>query len=305
VIKKVLAIVIDYNTYQEAVALTRQLLQPEVSNGFALGVVYVDNGNKIPVDLPLELKSAVHLLRVEKNEGYASGLMAAIEAFKEFDAFWFLNSDLEIEPDALPKLVKVLNEHEDVAAVGPRVYKARTGKVWGARGVVNPITGSTAMADVAHSGVLPKWSYIPGCSLLIRRSAYEQVGGLPLEYRMYFEETELCVKLQKAGWKLWVQVDAIVYHAVKSLEKGVPARHFAYYFTRNNLHFWNKNFGIPWPLQLPRMGFVVAKEVALPLRRAKSLKELEDRLLYLGAGIIDAIPFTKGRSNFDKKLFPR
>jgi GT2 family glycosyltransferase len=245
------------------------------------------------------------LLRVEKNEGYAAGLTAAIEANPGYDAFWFLNSDLELEKDALPKLVAVLNQNPRVAAVGPRVFKGRSARVWGTRGVVNPLLGTTAMTDWPRSGALPRWSYIPGCSLLIRREAYEEVGGLPLEYRMYYEETDLCIRLQRAGWDLWVETDASVYHSVKSMEKGIPARHYAYYFPRNNLYFWNKNFRIPWPLQLPRMGAVVVKELVVPLRRVRSAAELGDRLKCIGAGLFDAVPFVKGKSLFDHKLFPR
>jgi hypothetical protein len=88
------------------------------------------------------------------------------------------------------------------------------------------------------------------------------------------------------------------------MESGVPARHFAYYFTRNNLLFWNANFGIPWYVQLPRTLAVVAKEVILPLRRARSFSEAADRFKYAAAGILDGVPFLKGKiPYFEARLF--
>ncbi len=304
VIQRVLAIIVDFNTYDEAARLAGQLSRVKNSN-FTLSVVLVDNGNAKVLSLSADLKSqGVQLLRIKKNEGYAAGLTAAIEAHPGYDAFWFLNSDLEVEPDTLEKLVQVLNEHPKVAAVGPRVFKGRTSQVWGTCGTVDPKRGTTAMGDRAQPGVLAKWSYIPGCSLLVRAKAYDEVGGLPLEYRMYYEETELCIRLQKRGWDLFVETTAMAYHSVKSMEKGIPARHFAYYFPRNSLYFWNKNFQIPWQRQFPRMLLMVTKELILPLRRA-SPKDFKDRLLYISTGIKDALPFLKGKPTHDHELFPR
>jgi GT2 family glycosyltransferase len=215
-----------------------------------------------------------------------------------------LNSDLEIEPDCLNKLVKTLRENPKVGAVGPvvRIFSRRE-KVWGARGVVSPWLGTTAMSPW-EEGLLPKWSYIPGCSILVRADAYLQVGKLPEKYKLYYEETEFCIRLQKANWDLWINPDATVYHKVDSMKGRIPARHFAYYFTRNNLSFWKTSFGIPIWVQLPRTLYVICREVILPLRRAKTLSELTDRLKYVACGLIDGLFFALGRpSRFERNLF--
>lgn len=92
---------------------------------------------------------------------------------------------------------------------------------------------------------------------------------------------------------------------MKSREAGVPARHFAYYFARNNLYFWHENFGIPWLVQLPRMAFVVAKELLLPLRHAHSLAEAMDRLRYVLGGVRDSVAFLREPvTPWEKRLFP-
>lgn len=153
-------------------------------------------------------------------------------------------------------------------------------------------------------GFLPENSYIPGCSLLIRATAFEQAGGLPSHYKLYFEETELCIHLQRIGWKLWVERGATLVHKVDSMKAGIPARHFAYYFTRNNLAFWNKVYGIPWWIQMPRTLYVIFREVLLPLRRANSLHEFLDRLGYTCAGLWDGIFLVlKKKLRFESRLF--
>ncbi|MGE3974930.1 MAG: glycosyltransferase family 2 protein [Bdellovibrionales bacterium] len=305
-IHKVLALIIDFRTQKEAELLSLQLMQFH-QGLFELKVVHVDNGNDERVTLSSEQKKAgVELLRVPENHGYASGLIAGIEAFKDFeaDAYWMLNSDLEIEEGTLEKLVQVLSVQPRVGAIGPTVHHGRSKKVWGARGVVSPMLGATAMIPWEQGGVLPKWSYIPGSSLLARREAYEEVGGLPSRYRMYYEETELCVKLQQKGWDLWVEPKSKAFHTVLSMKSRIPARHYAFYFTRNNLYFWQHNFSIPWFVQWPRMTAVVAKEILLPLRRAGNVADLKDRLKYLRAGFADAREFLKHQyTKNEKELF--
>ena len=305
---KVAALVIDFNSQDEARQLTVQLAQSD-KDGFELSVFHIDNGSSTPATLSsAQIQNGVRLIRNSFNKGYGGGIRQAIETIRAEgqspDAFWILNCDLEIEPDALSKLVRVLIENKTVAAVGPRVMKGRTKTVWGERGVVSPFLGLTAMVKWTKGGALPKWSYIPGSSILIRATAYDVVGGIPDRYRLYFEETELCVRLQKAGWQLWVEPSAIVYHSVNSLKHSVPARHYAFYFARNNLYFWKTNFGIPATLQLPRTLFTVTKELVLPLRRSESPSVFVDRLKYVAMGLFDGFFFLKNQyTPFEKRHF--
>jgi GT2 family glycosyltransferase len=307
-IRKVLALVVDYRTTADTEALTCQLSGAR-HDGFNLTIAHVDNGNETPVTLSSEQAGkGIRLLRIAHNGGYASGLRQAINRLEaegdRYDAYWLLNSDLEIEPDSLQKLVEVLQRRPRVAAVGPTVRRGRTQRVWGARGVVSPLLGITAMVAWPQGGVLPRWSYLPGCSLLVRAEAYRQVGGIPDRYGMYYEETHLCIQLQKRGWDLWVEPDALVYHRVGEEESGMPSPHHAFYFARNNLYFWQANFGIPWLLQLPRTLFVVAKDLVFPLRHAKSAADALERLRFIGMGLADSVAFLRQRfTPFERRHF--
>jgi GT2 family glycosyltransferase len=309
-IKRVLCIIVDFKSTEEAKKLSLQLAQSSTPS-FQITICHFDNGNQPTVGLSSDSAHyAIELFRSPTNLGYAGALNTAIRQSEKsslpYDAYWLLNSDLEIDSKCLSKLVEVLDTHPNVGAVGPLIRKAESREsIWGARGSISPFWGMTAMGDWEKGGILPRWSYLPGCSILVRAKAYWEVGGLPELYKLYFEETEFCVQLQKRGWYLWVERSATVYHHVYSLKNGIPARHFAYYFIRNNLVFWKRNFGIPMWIQLPRTLFVALKEVALPLRRASSLKEFLDRLKYLFAGLWDGILFSRKRPvRFERQLFP-
>jgi GT2 family glycosyltransferase len=210
-----------------------------------------------------------------------------------------------VQENCLEKLVAELKLHSNIGAIGPTIKNAqKKDQDWGSRGKVNPAIGMTSMSEWKERGRLPKWSYIPGCSLLTRAQAYDQLGGLPEIYHLYFEETEYCIRLQKANWDLWIEPDAIAIHRVDSLKSGVPARHFAYYFIRNNLTFWKRNFGISIWTQLPRTMYVVLREVILPLRKAHSMTEAWDRFKYACGGFYDGILFYRDQPfYFEKRLF--
>ena len=316
----VLSLIVDYNTTEETARLSLDLAahqSKQNKSGIKNLIIHIDNGSSPPVQLtPSQIQAGVQLVATQNNLGYAGALNFAIRHIEQkyremnlppFDAYWFLNSDLEIESNSLSRLTEVLETHPKVGAVGPLVYTNRLkSDIWGSRGCIYPWLGLTSMSkSPLHAGLLPRWSYIPGCSLLVKRSAYESVHGLPEAYKLYFEETEFCLNLQKSNWQLWLEPSAIAYHASLSKKDGIPARHFAYYFVRNNLMFWKNNFNIPIAIQLPRTFFVMFKEVILPLRKCKNFSTSIDRLYYALAGFWDGILFALEKPTyFEKKLFP-
>jgi GT2 family glycosyltransferase len=307
-IKTVLALVVDFRTTADAERVTCQLAD-SVRGGFDVAVVHVDNGNARPVSLSAAQRArGVRLVRVPHNGGYGAGAERTIARLRaegeRYDAYWILNSDLELEPEALQRLVEVLRREPRVGAIGPLVRQGREGPIWGGRGVVSPLLGGTAMKPWRESRPLPKWSYIPGCSILVRSDAYHEAGGMPERYGMFYEETHLCVQLQKRGWQLWVEPAAVVYHAVHSRDDGVPKPYQAYFMARNQLYFWRSNFGIPAIVQFPRTLAFVLRDLVLPLRRSPSLRVALDRLRFVGMGLVDGFAFlSRPDTHFDRKHF--
>jgi GT2 family glycosyltransferase len=51
-----------------------------------------------------------------------------------------------------------------------------------------------------------------GGFLLIRRSAFDEVGGFDEGFRMYGEEIDFCYRLARAGWERWYVPAAVVRH---------------------------------------------------------------------------------------------
>lgn len=310
---KIGAFIIDFNTEKQAQALSVMLRRTSsFPSHFKLDIFHVDNASPVPARLSAEQEElGITLIRNSKNDGYAGGFEEAIEAAKPnvYDYYLLLNSDLELREDLVGKLVSRIESSPGLAIVGARILSKGSSKklkIWGARGVIHPNIGLTRMIDWRSTRALPKWSYIPGAVMLIRRTALEAVGGFERRYRMYFEETDLCVRLQRCGWDLAVVEDAIVFHALNSSDDGIPSRSFSYFFIRNNLAFWEWNFGRKRILQAPILVYVLAKEVIVPtLFRIRSCKKALVALRFSLNGFLDAFKFTGNQTTFEAKKFPK
>jgi len=47
-----------------------------------------------------------------------------------------------------------------------------------------------------------EYAWISGCCLAIRRAVLEQVGGFDPDYFLYQEETDLCLRVRRAGYRI-------------------------------------------------------------------------------------------------------
>ena len=84
--------------------------------------------------------------------------------------------------------------------------------------------------------------WVVGAALLVRREAYEQVGGFDEGYFMYSEELDWCGRIRAAGWKIQYVPDAKVVHLEgKSSRQVVGAR--AVSFQRSRLKYARSHFG--------------------------------------------------------------
>jgi GT2 family glycosyltransferase len=54
--------------------------------------------------------------------------------------------------------------------------------------------------------------WLTGAALAIRREAFNSAGGFDESYFMYFEEVDLCCRLQEKGWKIHFTPTAEITH---------------------------------------------------------------------------------------------
>jgi GT2 family glycosyltransferase len=165
------------------------------------------------------------------NGGYGAGNN---QVLREIDTlhqnknqfYLILNPDVELKSGAIEKLLKLAVSNPRVAVVGPRLeYEdgrpqisafrfhsvlselasaARIGPItrWLARSNVGITTGKTA-AQV---------DWVSGACFLVKAEALSESGLFDEEFFLYFEESELCHRLHKLGWEVWIEPEARAIH---------------------------------------------------------------------------------------------
>ena len=63
-------------------------------------------------------------------------------------------------------------------------------------------------------------AWVVGAVMLIRRSAFDQVGGFDPRYHVYFEDVDLCVRLQQQGWSVRFDPTIQVNHQHAGASRG-------------------------------------------------------------------------------------
>jgi GT2 family glycosyltransferase len=239
--RKVWAIVLNHEEAHTALRCLGALLAQRYPN---LTVAAVDNDSG-PDDVARLRTAPVEVLETGGNLGYAGGNNVGIRAALEdgADAVWIVNPDAVPSPKALGHMMRLLKD--PVGIVGSRVLDGskEIPTIESLGGAIDWEAGGSSIL-LEKDMQAPRWlrgrvrkvDFVPGASLLVRREVFEQIGLLPEEYFLYFEETEFCVRAADAGWRIVASPWADVEHR-SSRGAGLPKETYLYYFVRNRILF--------------------------------------------------------------------
>ncbi|WP_199440654.1 glycosyltransferase [Umezawaea beigongshangensis] len=141
----------------------------------------------------------------------------------------FLNADVEVSPGWLQPLVDVLDRHPETGAVAP-VLRESSGEIQEFGSVVGADGWCRAWGDGAPVGdedaLFPhEVDYASAACLLVRRRAFNEVGGFSTDYGVaYFEDVDLAFGLRAAGWSTRVEPRSTVVHQRHGSSDGKTAK---------------------------------------------------------------------------------
>jgi GT2 family glycosyltransferase len=176
---------------------------------------------KLSSEIP-HLPFRVFLFGSHRNHGFARGVnLLARQGTGEY--VFVLNPDTELESGCLEKLVERAEADPHTGICEARQSPRPHPKAFDAT------TGET--------------TWCSGAAALIRRKAFEQVGGFDERlFFMYCEDVDLSWKLWLSGWKCIYVIDAVVRHYTQDLNAG-KRRTAENYFTFRNSLFLFYRFG--------------------------------------------------------------
>ena len=210
-------VVVSYNSRE----LLRACLASTASEG-ANEVIVIDNASSDgSAEMVADEFPWIRMLRSEQNDGYGAAANLAIASCSAKYVL-LLNCDTLLHPGTLQALCEYLDQHPEVAIVGPALVnpdgtpqascfpfptplhtllrETSLSSVW---------NGSVSNRSPRFAGAVP---WVLGAALAIRRHAFESVGGFDRSFFMYFEEVDLCYRLSRAGWQTHFAPSATVTH---------------------------------------------------------------------------------------------
>jgi N-acetylglucosaminyl-diphospho-decaprenol L-rhamnosyltransferase len=200
--------------------------------GFDWEALVVDNGSADGSDVAAEQAGPrVRVIRGGGNVGFAAAVNAAARLTRA-PLLLLLNPDARLLPGAAEALCADLQAHAECAIVGPAVVNEDSSPQGSARGdpdMLTGIFGRTALAtrlfprlgaarrnvvvlEDAAGGRDVDW--VSGACMLVRREAFDRVGGFDERFFLYWEDADLCRRLRNAGWRTRYQPAAKVVHLV-------------------------------------------------------------------------------------------
>lgn len=187
-------------------------------------IIVADNGSTDQSLAFLEKNyPEVKVLDLKKNYGFAEGYNRAL-AQVDADYFVLLNSDVEITPHWIEPIVELMERDQEVAACQPKVldYNQKdTFEYAGASGGWMDFFGypfcrgrifNTVEKDTGQYDTVQEIFWATGAAMFIRGRLFKQIGGFDGDYFAHAEEIDLCWRLKRAGYKVMVQPQSVVYH---------------------------------------------------------------------------------------------
>jgi GT2 family glycosyltransferase len=181
----------------------------------------VDNGSTDGSVALLQERGIPHLTLAE-NRGFAVAVDRAVAATRA-PLVLALNADTELEPGAVVALVSALESDPGLGGVAPRilqvegetrdvdsapVYSAGQGLTRDGRAVEIGAGEGQSPATLRRREVFG----VCGAACLLRRELFAELGGYERAFFAFYEDVDLNVRAQIAGWRFDYVPEAVVWH---------------------------------------------------------------------------------------------
>lgn len=260
---KVSIVILNWNGYEDTRGCLVSLQKIDYPN---YEIIVIDNGSTdgspemIESDFP-EIK----LIRNKENLGFERANNVGIrEALKEDAAYVsLLNNDTIVAPNFLSELVKAFEGDVSVGMAGPKIYYMdKPYRISFAGGKISWIFGKSwhegdGRLDNEKYNKQKYTDYITGACMVIKTEVFKKIGLFNETYFRYWEDTELCERAIRAGYKLLYVPSSTIKHKVAATTGGASFS-TEYYDARNSMYFFF-SYGPSLTYKLSAFSFIIAR----------------------------------------------
>jgi GT2 family glycosyltransferase len=263
-------VIVNYRT-PGLVADCLRTLAPEVAVEPSLRAIVVDNasGDDSVATIAAAIREGgwtwVELLPLDHNGGFAFGNNAAVRYLLSQpnppNYVWLLNPDTLVRSGAASALISFLEANPDVGIAGgrlefpdgtPQTAAFRFPSLFGVFedairiGLVSRALDRYRVPPPPRANA-HRTDWVNGASMMVRRTLFESVGLMDEGYFLYFEETDFCYRVWRAGWPIWHVPASRVVH-LEGQSTGVTGADLAKkprpkYWFDSRARYFRKNLG--------------------------------------------------------------
>jgi len=174
--------------------------------------------------------------------GFNAGLRKALE--KDYRYLMCVDNDIVMDKNNIEELYQYLENHIDVGMIGSKLLRMNNPErlqELGADIDFEKCNIKPHFQDHLDDNEIPEimyCDYVPACSLMVRTSAVREVGILPEENFIYWDDMEWGYRFKLKGYQVAAYSKAIVYHAMGT--NSGDTYFSTYYFWRNRIRFFAK-----------------------------------------------------------------
>ena len=165
----------------------------------------------------------IRLMIWEKNHGFAGGYKRALEVIQS-DYYVLINSDLRFAQPWYRSIITEMEKNAQIGASQCKVLSLRDPDVFEYAGAAGgymdrwlyPFCRGRILdyceKDLGQYDTRERIFWATGAAMVVRASAYHEVGGLDEDFFAHQEEIDLCWRLQRSGYEIHYFPDEQVYH---------------------------------------------------------------------------------------------
>lgn len=205
----------------------------------------------------------VEVIANRQNIGFAAAANRGIEHALCHGAeyVFLLNNDTIVEPTTLEEMVSQAMAL-DVGMVAPKIYYyADPQRIWSVGSHRHPLTlekmrGGEDELDQGQWEDVVQLDFLTGCGLLLPRHFLEDVGLFDERFFIFYEDSDLCLRARKRGYRLLMTPKAKMWHKVSVSSGGRDSPFERYWMARSSVLFFRKHIrGAQWLAVVPwRLG---------------------------------------------------
>lgn len=239
-------IYVTYNssaTIKDALDSAQALQLPNTQT--SLRIVVIDNNSQdTTLSIVAQHFPEVIILANKKNVGFAKANTLAMQRFPS-DYFGLINADVKLDSNWLIAMWEAFAADPKLAVAGSKIFFSQSSILQHAGAMIRP-NGLTyhlgsGETDQGQYDEVREVDYVMGAALALRGDLARQLGYLNAEYFMYFEETELCAKAKRMGYRVCYIPKAVAYHYERHSLSGKTTAKYLWRYHRSRYRFAARN----------------------------------------------------------------